>query len=182
MSEPEKIYAGTTVSWTIPAGDYDAATWTLTYTLISKDKETITITGADDGNGDHLVNASSATTANWLSGEYYWQRSVSDGASRHVTGTGRLQVYADYAAGALDPRSSAKITLDALNAVRENKATSDQLSMSISGRSISRMSWAEINDAVRHFQRLVDEEIAKEKDERGESTKSNTVKVTFGNV
>lgn len=182
MTEPTLIVAGDTVTWTVPAGDYDASSWTLSYVLRSKEKESLTLTAADDGNGDHLIAVTAAASADWVAGEYFWQRYVTNGATRYTTGRGRLEVKADFQSFEGDPRSSAQVALDALLAVRENKATSDQLSMSIQGRSISRMTWAEINEAVRHFERLVNDEAASERDQLGTESLSNTVKVSFQNV
>ena len=181
MSEPTLLVAGDTVTWTVPAGDYDAGTWTLSYVLQSKDKEKYTLT-ASNNNGDHLIAIAAATTADWIAGEYFWQRYVTSGTTRYTTGRGRIEVKANFQTATEDPRSSAQIALDALLAVRENKATSDQLSMSIQGRSISRMTWTDMNEAVSHFQRLVNDEISEENDALGTETQSNTVKVSFNNV
>lgn len=182
MSEPEKIVAGTTAEWTVPAGDYDASTWTLSYSLLSKDKNRITITSSDDGNGDHSVALTAATTGAYTEGEYFWQRFVTDGSDTHMTGQGRLTVAPNYTSASIDPRSSAQKALDALTAVREGKASGDQLTFAIQGRSISRMSWDEINAAWSHFKKLVDAEIAEEKDDLGVEDESNTTKVAFYNA
>ena len=182
MSEPETLVAGTTAGWTVPAGDYSAATWTLSYVLLSKDKDRITITASDDGNGDHLVAEAASTTTDWNAGEYFWQRSVTDGTSTHVTGEGRLTIKPNFASANIDPRSSAQRAFDALTAVKENKASQDQLSYSIQGRSISRMTWDEITAAWQHFKQEVEAEIAAENDALGKESESNTIKVSFGNA
>ena len=182
MTEPLQVVAGSTATWTVPAGDYAAPTWTLSYALLKPGCDRIEITATDNGDGSHLVTVAASDTAGWESGEYYWQRNVTNGSVRHTTGSGRLEIKPNFAAANVDPRSSAKKTLDALEAVREGKATGDQLSMSLNGRSISRMSWDEVNSAWNHFKNLVDQEVALEKDELGTSDQSNTVKAAFSNA
>lgn len=180
--EPTEIIAGDTVSWDISDGDYPAPTWVLTYSLLKKDCDKIEITASDKGDLSHSVSELAATTADWEPGEYHWQRHFTKGVVRETTASGWITVKPDYATSTVDPRSSVKRTLDALVAVRENKATSDQLSMSIQGRSLSRMSWEEINDAIDHFQRISDAEVAAEKADRGVADKSARIKVTFDNA
>ena len=178
-TEPTKVIAGDRVQWTHSDGDRLPASWTLTYSLLNSKGDRITITGSDNGDGTHLVSVAATTTVGWESGEYFWQRHLTNGAVRETTGEGWIDIKPDYASSGCDPRSSVKRTLDALQAVRENKATGDQLSMSVSGRSISRMSWAEINEAYNHFRRLFDQELEEQSDALGTESESNTVKVAF---
>ena len=180
--EPTEIVAGDTVSWKVSEGDYPAPTWTLTYSLLKKDCDKIEITASDNGDLAHLVTIDAANSVDWEAGDYHWQKHFTNGATRRTVASGWLTVKPNYAAGKIDPRSSVKRTLDALEAVRENKATGDQLSMSIQGRSISRMSWQEVNDAYDHFSRLFSAEVASEKAARGISDQSGRVKVTFDNA
>lgn len=177
--EPTEVIAGDTAAWNISAGEYPAPTWVLTYSLLKKDCDKITITATDNGDLSHAVSVLAATTAVWEPGEYRWQKHFTSGSTRNTVASGWLTVVADYAASKGDPRSHVKRTLDALEAVRENKATGDQLSFSIQGRSISRMSWDEVNAAYDHFSRLFAAEVALEKSSRGISDNSNRVKVTF---
>lgn len=180
--EPTEIIAGDRSQWTISDGDRLPASWTLTYSLLKKDCDRIEITASDNGDGTHLVTVLAATTADWEPGDYHWQRHFTNGAVRETTGSGWVTVKPDYATATIDPRSSVKKTLDALEAVRENKANNDQLSMSIQGRSISRMSWDELNQAHSHFKRLYDQEVQDEKADRNIDDQSDRVKVAFENA
>lgn len=181
-TEPTRITAGDRVQWTHDDSDRTPTSWTLTYSLLKAGCDRIDITASDNGDGTHLVSVAAATTAGWEPGEYKWQRHLTNGVIRETTGEGWIEIQPDYATATVDPRSSVKKTLDALQAVRENKATGDQLSMSIQGRSISRMSWEEINAAHNHFKRLFDNEVAKERSDRGIVDGTGRIKVQFENA
>ncbi len=181
-TEPTKAVAGDRVQWIHSDGDRLPATWTLSYSLLNSNGDRITVTGSDNGDDRHLVSVAATTTADWEPGEYKWQRHLTNGVVRETTGEGWVEIQPNYANSGCDPRSSVKKTLDALAAVRENKATGDQLSLSVAGRSISRMSWDEINTAHSHFKRLFDQEVAEQSDALGTESESNTVKVTFNNA
>lgn len=145
---PASIIKGDTLNFTKSLADYPPGTWTLTYTLV-KDGNQVQVGASDNGDGTHLVNALPTTTTDWSAGDYHYQGKVTDGTNTHTVDTGVLTVtpdFADHSTG-LDARSDVKKLLDALNATLANKATKDQLSYSIAGRSISRMSLAEVLDA-----------------------------------
>jgi len=181
-NEPTKVIAGDRVQWTHEDPDRLPATWTLSYSLLNSDGTRVTITATDNGDGKHLVSEVASSTAGWDAGEYKWQRHLTNGAVRETTGEGWVTIDSNFAVSSVDPRSSVKKTLDALTAVRENKATGDQLSLAVAGRSISRMSWEEINQAYGHFRRLFEQELAEQSDALGTESESNTVKVSFNNA
>ena len=60
----------------------------------------------------------------------------------------------------------------------ENRATIDQMSMSIAGRSLSRMSPAELNKWKSDYQALVSNEDKKSRRDKGEAT-GTQIKVKF---
>lgn len=179
--EPEKIIAGDRVQWTHDDPERLPSSWTLTYSFRAKGS-TIDVTATDNGDGTHLVSETAAVTVEWTPGEYYWQRHLTNGAIRETTAEGYLTVLPDFASAEFDPRSSVKRTLDTLQAMREGKATSDQTSMSINGRSISRMNWEEINAAYNHFAALYKQEQKQKQSDRGLEDKSGVVKVRFDNA
>ncbi len=160
---PASMVQGDTLSMLMTLGDYDASTWTLTYTLV-KDAKQITFSGSDDGSGNHEFSILPTTTTDWSAGTYHYQGRVSDGTDTHTVDTGSIEIkasFADHTSG-LDARSSTKQILDALEATIQGKASKDQLSYSIAGRSISRMSMSEILEAYdyfkREYQRIVSED------------------------
>jgi hypothetical protein len=139
--EPSRIVAGDSASWTKNLPQYlPASGWVLSYAIV-RDGVRLSITGTNNGDGTHLVSLAAATTGAWTPGQYAWQAYVTKAAtSERVTiASGQLKVEANFAAGAVDARSHAKKTLDALEATLEGRASSDQLAYSIGGRSISKM-------------------------------------------
>jgi hypothetical protein len=143
--EPREVVAGDTWEWEKSFSDYPATTWTLTYYLRSRESEA-SITAAADGT-DHLVTVAKATTAAYKAGLYEITGFVSDATERFQVYRGLLNVLPDPAnqGAGQDPRSHAQKTLDAIQAVIENRATKDQQAYTIGGRSLQRM---EIKDLV----------------------------------
>lgn len=139
-NEPMSVTAGDTVTWKRSLSDYLAsAGWVLSYTLVNSAGK-ITITSTADGD-DHLVSVLAATTAAWTAGEYSWQAYVTKGAERYQVDYGALEILPDFAQQTThDGRSHVKTVLDSIEAVIEGRATKDQESYSINGRSLARTS------------------------------------------
>lgn len=134
---PAKLTAGDTWAFTFSHADYAAPTWDASI-YFENAAATFSTTATDDGS-DHAFSIAAATTAAKVAGRYKWSIRVTDGTDSYTVDTGWTEVIADPAAtGTHDPRSDARKLLDALNATLLGRATSDQLAMSINGRSISR--------------------------------------------
>ena len=136
-TEPTEIRAGDSVKWTRSLSDYPASTWTLSYALRGPGE--IDITASADGD-DHSVSELPATTAGWTEGIYNWVAKVTDGTDTYTIDEGTVEILEDLAAvtGAYDGRSHAKKVLDAIEAVIEGRASQDQMSYTIAGRSLAR--------------------------------------------
>jgi len=150
MNVPTTINAGDKVTWTETLSDYPATTYTLAIDLRSKDRPPITITAATSGS-DYLITILSVVTKLWKSGIYQWQAFVYTGTGPDYTTKitierGTLEILPNLTlfSSSDDGRSHVKRVLDSLEAVIEGKATADQISYSIAGRSISKMSPSEI--------------------------------------
>ena len=140
-TEPLQFVAGDTVKWTKSLPDYlPADGWALSYALV-RDGSQETITATDNGDGTHAVTIAAATTAAYTVGMYSWQAYVTKTNERYLADSGALEVLADFASQTTghDGRSLVKQTLDALESVILGRASSDQLSISIQGRSLSRI-------------------------------------------
>lgn len=138
--EPTEFTAGDTVKWKVAFADFPANDgWTLKYTFRGPEIHDVTATA--DG-ADHSVTLSAAVSADFTAGDYWWDAYASKAAERYKVRTGQLKVLANLEAvtGVYDGRSIVKRTLDALEAMIEGKASRDQMSYSIEGRSLSRMS------------------------------------------
>ena len=142
MSEPTNIIAGDTVAWTKTLEDYPAPTWTLTYRLVKVGKSFEIATTASGA--DHAVSVLPAVTAAWVPGEYAWVALVTDGTNRYTAATGRLTIQPDPAGAEYDPRSTAKVMLENVEAYLRDPTNLAAASYSIGGRSLSRWSRAEL--------------------------------------
>ena len=91
---------------------------------------------------------------------------------------GRTKVVVNFANTNADVRSHAKKVLDAIEAVLENRASQDQMSYSIAGRSLSRMS---IDDLMTFRNRYRAEYLREIKLARikNKQASGNTIKVRF---
>jgi len=121
---PARHVAGTSLEFTRAFADYPAPAWTLSYALVAAGHR-ITFTGADNGDGLHLINVAAASTAAWAAGRYEYQATVSNGSERITVETGTIQIFPDFAAqtSGYDGRSHARKVLDAIEATLEGRAT-----------------------------------------------------------
>lgn len=146
-SVPAELVAGDTWRWTRDLPDYPAGTWALTYYFECPAGE-FSVAATTDGTV-HSVTIAATDTAGYAPGRYRWfARAVSGAIVETVAGEeGWLQVTADPAAtGKRDWRSDARKMLDAVTATLLGRATSDQLAMSLNGRSISRTPLSELRE------------------------------------
>ena len=116
--------------------------WAMTLRLAPRSSGTpidISTTASDDNQG-FAVEVSSATTANWAAGNYSAFALVTLSGERKTVHIGEVEILADPAtATAFDVRTHARKVLEAIEAVLENRATTDQQSMTINGRSLERI-------------------------------------------
>lgn len=141
---PAELTAGDTWEWERDLADYPAPTWTLAYNLKNECGAIGPISSTPNGS-KHQITVAAATTADYEPGRYrYYVRATAGTVSKTIE-EGWVVVKADPAdAGALDARSLSQKTLDALNARIHGRATQDQMSMSVNGRSISRIPLPEL--------------------------------------
>lgn len=151
MNIPQTLTAGDLWTWDESLSDYPATLWTLTFYF--RGPAPFESVAVADGS-DHVVTIDAEDTAELKPGVYDWQ------ARAHLTATpttietvatGRVTVDPNLANSAMDHRSFNVRVAEALKAVIEGRASTDQLSMSIAGRSLQRMSWDEILKAYDRF-------------------------------
>ena len=146
--EPSSIRSGDTVSWSKDlSADYPAnGGWSLVYTLTlqSDFSKRLQVTATTVG-ATFLATITKAQTAALTAGTYNLFGHVSSVTERHQVFQGTLEVLPDLAAVLTgDGRSIVKRTLDAIQAVIENRASVDQESVSINGRSLNRTPIADL--------------------------------------
>lgn len=153
-TEPVAHRAGLTWEWRREdLCDYPASVWTLTYYFKKTGSAGANFSIQASADGDAFaVTVAKATTAAYTAGDYTWAALVGDGTDQHEVDVGTFTLLPRYDAAAnLDDRSHARIVLDAIEAVIENRATQDQQEYSIGGRSLKRMPIADLLSFRSHY-------------------------------
>jgi len=135
-----KLRAGDTWKWRRDdLVSYPASEWTLKYYFLKAGKQ-IVITAVADGNS-YKVEVSKTETKDYPAGIYGWIAKVSKGNEEYTVDTGTVEILPDLASAATgyDTRSQTKKILDAIEATLEGRATKDQQSYSIAGRTLSKI-------------------------------------------
>ena len=160
---PAVIVQGDTVTWTSRNITYPSTDgWTLTYTLqITGTAHTVVAVGNSDGS--YTATIPSTVSATYAGGNYRFQGVVTSGSDRHTVEQGTLFVELDFATNPdANSESEVKRALDAVEANLLGKATSDQQSYTIQGRSLTRYSIEELQSLRDYYQRRYDRELAEE--------------------
>lgn len=141
-TEPTNFIAGDRVAWKrTDLTDYPTADYSLKYAarLEGTGATEIEITATESGN-DYIVEVGQVTTAAYTAGVYHWQAYIirTSDSERITIDSGTFEVKANKDVATTDPRTHVKIVLDAIEAIIEGRATKDQESYSIQGRSLAR--------------------------------------------
>lgn len=139
--EPANFTAGDTVKWTKSLADYlPADGWVLSYAIVQASVQK-TITATDNGDGTHLATITATDSGGYATGIWSWQAYVTKASERYTVANGTFEVLANFAdqGSGYDARSHVKKVLDALEATILGKASKDQISISVQGRSLSKM-------------------------------------------
>ena len=140
-NEPLKLVAGDRWQWRREdlAVDYPATAWSLAYYFTNASSSFIVNAVAD---GDHFaVDEAPADHAAQAPGRYTWAAYLSKIGDRVQIDMGTIDVTPNLVtAGTADQRSHAEKVVESIEAVIEGRATKDQESYSIAGRSLSRTS------------------------------------------
>jgi|TARA_R100000734_G_C3302475_1_gene93009 hypothetical protein len=166
------------------SGDYPNSAYVLKYEFNLVDGSTnvhFQVVATNDG--DHYkVEIPNTTTTNYTAGEYNWVANIHrNSGGRIKVAEGYMVIQDDYENTTSSVRSFAKQMLDAIEAVALNRASMDQSSMSIAGRSLSRMS---IDELMSFRDRFKAEYLKEVKQARIKNNKGsgNTIKANFGSI
>lgn len=181
--EPATLVAGSTATWKKEDSDYTPSDgFTLIYYFRGNAVgASFSVVATTSTSGDYWeATITNAKTEGLPVGAYGWQAQISDGTNKHIIGSGTLLLQADFADtdAPYDPRSQTKRILDAINATIEGRASSDQLSYSIAGRSLTKMSPADLITLRSHYASLYAQELREERTAQGGGF-FRTVKVKF---
>jgi hypothetical protein len=180
--EPLEIVAGDFIQWKVSdlVDDYPTDSYTLTYTArISGARDEFQIVATGQSN-HYLVTATSTASASYSPGIYQWQKEIvrNSDSARIVLGRGTFTVKADLDIPGSDIRSHAQIMVSKIESVLSGKADSDVSSYSIAGRSLTKMSFAELLEARDYYRAEAMREKAAEDAKNGRKGKS-TIQVRF---
>lgn len=182
-SEPNELQLGDFWAWkrTDLSTDYPTASYALSYEFNLVDGSTaanFTLT-ATESNDEYIIEVSNTTS--YTSGEYNWVSYItrSSDSARIKLSEGFTEIQENYATTTSSVRSHAKKVLDAIEAVIENRATMDQSSMSIAGRSLSRLTIDELLQFRDRYKAEYLKEVKIARIKNGLAS-GNTIKVNFG--
>lgn len=152
--EPAEINIGDTITWirrsvqalsendngTVDYIDIKASEgWALKFTAVGKTGIIAINAIADPDNADDFkFTALPAATAAYIAGDYQWQITATKATDRYTIATGFVTLLDNIAgrSALYDNRSHAKKVLDAIEAVIEGRASQEQQSYTIAGRSL----------------------------------------------
>ncbi len=183
--EPDELVLGDRWVWRRNdiVTDYPVASYALSYEFHEDSggggSHKFTITAAEISDA-YIVEVASATTANYSDGDYKWYAFItrSSDSERIAIDEGRTTIVKNFANTNADLRSHAKKCLDNIQAVLENRATIDQSSFSIAGRSLSRMSVDELLNFRNYYKTEYLKEIKKARI-KNDQRSGNTIEVKF---
>tara|TARA_R110000803_G_C11973729_1_gene319958 strand:+ start:116 stop:706 length:591 start_codon:yes stop_codon:yes gene_type:complete len=135
---------------------------------------------AVESDGVYYVEVASTTTDNYTPHDYIWGAYITrtSDSSRTQVDEGKTTLLPNLADTNADLRSHAKIVLDSIEAVIQGRANMDQSSMSIAGRSLSRMSIDELLTFRDRYKAEYLKEIKLARINNGDAS-GNTIKVQF---
>ena len=183
--EPDTLVVGDRWMWRRPdlASIYDPSAYALTYEYHrdsgggGSHKFAITATETTD---DYIIEIASATTAAYATGDFHWYAFITrtSDSERIAVDDGYAKIELNFADTNADHRSHAKKVLDAIEAVLENRASQDQMSYSIAGRSLARMSIDDLMTFRNRYRAEYNEELKRWRIKNKQDT-GNTIKVRF---
>ena len=181
---PDKINAGDSIQFVSPAYDSEGTELTnangyTAYVILSNDTNKYSGTTTTDTTEGFLFEIPTAVTELWVVGNYSVSVFADDGINRYLISKKFTEVKPDlFSVANADTRSMARQIRDALEAAILGQATNNQLSMSIAGRSIQRMSLEELITAKQKYDRFVSDEEAKQDLIDGKPSRS-TIQIRF---
>lgn len=181
-SMPSSIFAGDTLEFEFLDSAYTRAEgYTLNITFV-KSGAAYTITSSAAGsNGGFLFTVATTTTDDWTAGTYDYQIYATKSGERRNVGFGSFEVKSNYATATtgLDGRSIVKKTLDALENTFYSRASEKELSMSVGDRTISKMSHAQLIEAIGLYKQLYQRELDAARLASGQANTNNSIYVRF---
>lgn len=175
-SVPTEFIVGDFVQFKITTLSSDYPNTDFTARLISRistgASSEFTVTATASGS-DYLFTILSATTSAFTPEHYSWQIEIERNSDneRIVVDRGHWDILTDYDNN-VDPRSHNEVMLQKIETLLEGKADSDVSSYSIAGRSLNKLSPAELLEWRNYYKSEVAAEKKREAIRHGRKTKS----------
>ena len=184
--EPVSFYKGETVVWkrTDIGSDYDPSSHSMVWeaSLESNGSTRFSATVTESGT-EYTFTLDNSNTSGYTSGDYFWVLKVlqtSDSESL-VIDSGKITVKDNFFATTGDTRSHAKVMLDKIESILEGRADADVSSYSIQGRSLSKISIAELLQWRDYYKAEYQKEVARFRTGNEEGS-GRVVKVQFNDA
>ena len=183
--EPVKIYKGETVVWNrkdltdYPVGSY-AMSWVARLESNGGTSFSATVTEVDDYYKFTLDNSA---TGGYTTGDYFWVLKVTQSSDSEelILETGKITVKDNYFGSTGDTRSHAKVMLDKIESILENRADADVSSYSIAGRSLNKLTVEELLRWRDYYRAEYKQEVAEFRTSNNEGS-GRVVKVQFNDI
>ena len=185
QTEPEKVVVGDFIQWQRAdlSAVYDPTLYDLTYVArITGGGNTEVQVTCTSVNGIFTATVLSTTSDDFVAGFYHWEAEIKRKSDneRIVVDRGYFEAVADLDVNGADPRTHAEIMVDKIESLLEGKADADVANYSVAGRSLTKMSFAELVEARDYYKAEYNKQLRDERIRRGKATGA-TVKVRFTN-
>jgi len=181
-TEPTHFAIGDFVQWKREdiVGDYPVATHSAEWVArLAHGTSSEIKVAATEASTYYLFSIASTDSAAFTQGHYHWQLEITETATsnRIIIDTGTLDIDFDLDDN-VDPRSHAQVMIDKIESVLQGKADADVASYSINGRSLTKMSFEDLNSARDYYRKEYAKELQKERARQGDNTGA-TILVRF---
>ena len=183
--EPVTFFKGETVVWkrtdlTDYAVGSHSMVWEASLETNGSTRFSATVTEVDDYYKFTLDNSN---TSGYTAGDYFWALKViqTSDSETLVIDSGKITVKDNFFATTGDTRSHAKIMLDKIESILEGRADADVSSYSIQGRSLSKISIAELLQWRDYYKAEYQKEVARFRTGNKEGS-GRVVKVQFNDA
>lgn len=155
---PKKINAGDSFTFSFTHPLYPPGLgWVMRFTAIGVSKINVLST-VDESSMLYVLSATPEQTAQWIAGEYKSTLYAVSQTERHTIFTQPLLVLPNMEEFIGDSRTHVQKVLDAINAVLEERATTDQENMSLNGRTLVRTPIGDLLKLKQFYIRELDRE------------------------
>jgi hypothetical protein len=177
ISFPRRINVGDSIDVEVSLSSYPAGEgWSLKIAVVNSTANQVIEAAAS---GDiHVISVTSAESSEWAVGSYKWIAFAIKGDLRERISSGDIEVLGDPISGAVDMRSHAEKVLASIEAVIEQKATTDDLSVNIRGKLITRYNHDELIRLRNRYRHEVRQE-RRNRDRRQGQSGANQKRVRF---